>query len=86
MKSLVLNGVAYPSPYPFGAGAGSGGLKILVIVGSEDTMNPPEQAVKTVQGLRENGFEVEVVEHGGAHAFPTDNDDVTKELKRFLVA
>ena len=87
VKLIILNGVAYPSPYPFGrgvGGAGRGGLKILVIVGLNDTMNPPEQAAKTVQGLRESGFEVDVVQHGGTHALPTDNEVVTKELKRFL--
>ena len=87
VSNYSFSQVAYPNPYPFRKerGGGGGGLKIVVIVGSEDTVNPPEQVDKVVRGLSECEFEVEVVEHGGAHSFPTENEDVCKVLKQVLV-
>ena len=86
VDTIILNGLAYPKPYPFKVSDEKvEGLKVVVIRGGSDKMNPPEQADLTIEGMRNAGFTVDVIKHDGGHAFPRHAPKVMDELKTYLI-
>jgi predicted esterase len=78
----ILNGVAWPNPYslelesvklvpPSSLSTISTPIRILVIVGERDTINPPEQAHRVVTALERAGCDVTVLTHPNGHSIPS---------------
>jgi predicted esterase len=74
----VLNGVAWPNPYTteleglLSSGA-LGGVRVLVLSGERDAINPPDQARRVAEALERAGADVTVVSHPGGHAIPAED-------------
>ena len=76
----VFNGVAWPNPYTTELESLNGldGVRVLLIVGVKDRINPPEQALRLQDSLTRAGAHVDRVDHPGGHAVPTDEDMVSR--------
>lgn len=80
----VLNGAAWPNPYtsdlealrfvPSSASPPPGedlpAPRVLMVVGENDEMNPPEQADRVETALSKAGYRVSRVSHPGGHSVP----------------
>jgi predicted esterase len=96
-RCAILSGAAWPNPFgelceslssregapSSGAGAGAEGTTIptLHCWGTEDTMNPPEQA----QRLKGCFPQSEGLEHDGGHVVPLDSESI-ETMRKFVAA
>lgn len=78
----IFNGVAWPNPYTQKLESLSSTslerVRILLIVGQQDRINPPEQALRLQDALTQAGADVQRLDHPGGHAIPTEEDVVAK--------
>jgi predicted esterase len=70
----ILNGVAWPNPYtsqlenlPSHA---LSNVRVLLLVGENDAINPPDQAMRVASALERAGADVAVIKHPGGHKIP----------------
>ena len=84
----IFNGVAWPNPYslefesvslamshqrqqyPVGTK-----IRVLILIGERDHINPPVQAYRVVSALRNAGCDVTVIVHPNGHAIPIEYND-----------
>lgn len=94
LRGFVFNGSAWPnpngrflddfqvpvSPKPWKA------QEALFVIGTKDSINPPEGAERVRQSFAGGGLPVQTVEHGGGHSFPTslDPDSLEKIAEWFI--
>ena len=80
----ILNGVAWPNPYSLELESVQlvsmnnkkhTPIRILVLIGEQDQINPPAQADRVVTALQKAGCDVTVVVHPNGHAIPIGYDD-----------
>ena len=79
----ILNGVAWPNPYSLELESVQlvsmnnkkhTPIRILVLIGEQDQINPPAQADRVVAALQKAGCDVTVVVHPNGHAIPIGYD------------
>ena len=79
----ILNGVAWPNPYSLELESVQlvsmnnkkhTPIRILVLIGEQDQINPPAQADRVVTALQKAGCDVTVVVHPNGHAIPIGYD------------
>jgi predicted esterase len=84
----ILNGVAWPNPYTreFQALRMAGGAapRVLMIVGANDQMNPPEQAMRVRAALEQAGCALTVVSHQGGHSVPTEKYETLETILQWI--
>jgi predicted esterase len=87
----ILNGVAWPNPYSLElesvqlqrnqqqseSSMNTEKIRVLMIVGDRDTINPPEQAYRVVAALEKAGCNVTVVSHPNGHSVPVQHGTPT---------
>ncbi len=80
-QRIILNGVAWPNPFSeqllSSAASASpdedwGNLEVLQIIGVQDRINPPEQALQVEAALKRRGCETTRLHHPGGHSIPSD--------------
>ena len=79
----IFNGVAWPNPYSLelesvkfmGQSNCHATIRVLILLGERDRINPPEQAHRVAAALRTAGCDVTVVIHPNGHSIPMDYDD-----------
>jgi dipeptidyl aminopeptidase/acylaminoacyl peptidase len=54
-------------------------IRVLVLVGDRDTINPPEQAYRVVAALEKAGCNVTIVSHPNGHSVPIQYGTLTWE-------
>lgn len=85
----ILNGVAWPNPYTnqfeeLTDTAALSDVSILVLVGTRDRINPPDQASRVARALQRAGATVTVVEHPGGHSIPIESSSVGRKVEAWL--
>jgi predicted esterase len=90
----IFNGVAWPNPYSLELESvqlrnkKNQAIRILILIGERDRINPPEQAYRVVSALRNAGCDVTVIVHPNGHSIPIEldmdsnnmNDDTTAAM------
>jgi predicted esterase len=70
----ILNGVAWPNPYTSQLESlpsrALSSVRVFILVGENDTINPPNQAMRVASALERAGADVAVVKHLGGHKIP----------------
>ena len=88
-SSILLNGVAWPNPYTVQLEKLKSPLKevgrrqVLFLVGANDIINPPDQAIRVQESLRAV-CDVCVINHFGGHSVPvpTTRADPAETLQK----
>jgi predicted esterase len=83
----ILNGVAWPNPYTDRLDGGStsddrslDSVRVLLISGERDAINPPDQARRVAAALKSAGADVTVVFHGSGHAVPVPSGSTSSTI------
>ena len=63
-------------------GSCSADHRVLIVLGDQDTINPPEQSFRVKQALQDGGCQVTMIHFDGGHKVPTNQDEET--LRRIL--
>jgi predicted esterase len=81
MRRFILNGVSWPNPFseqlfssvpPTSLDEDSKNLEFLQIIGAQDRINPPEQAVQVEEALKRRGCKTNQLHYPGGHSIPSD--------------
>ena len=91
-RGYVMNGVAWPNPYTqqleqlqFDT-ASDQSPRILLVVGDNDKINKPEQALRVQDALHSAGGSVTSVHHSGGHSVPTKSGDSLDRIIDWITA
>lgn len=75
-RRILLNGVAWPNPFSERLSSSVdkdwNHLEALQIIGVQDRINPPEQALRVGVALRNRGCKTTQLHHPGGHSIPSD--------------
>lgn len=87
-NGYILNGLAFPSPFSdafdrtkFDA---SQQPRILLLVGENDTINPPEQALRVNNALIRAGANTQMIFHQGGHAVPALEGHILNDVADWI--
>lgn len=74
----IFNGVAWPNPYSLELESvqlrskNDQAIRILILIGERDRINPPEQAYRVLSAMRNAGCDVTVIVHPNGHSIPIE--------------
>jgi predicted esterase len=86
----ILNGVAWPNPYTSQLenlpSRALSNVRVLLLVGENDAINPPDQATRVASALGTAGADVTVVKHPGGHKIPAPQQypEVIEQLRAWM--
>jgi predicted esterase len=92
---IILNGVAWPNPFghqlkelkfSHSNGVKCTKVRVLLIMGECDQINPIQGAVQVRDCLQNSGFEVSTIVHSGGHSLPTKNEMVAKSIINWMMS
>ena len=91
-RGYVLNGVAWPNPYTqqleqlqFGTVHGQS-PRILLVIGDNDAINAPDQALRVRGALQSAGGTVTSIHHSGGHSVPIKHGESLDDILDWITA
>lgn len=86
-RGYILNGVAWPNPYgeKLLSAKLSEKIKILFVMGEDDSINPIESAEKVQHSLKRAGCKIDMHKHHGGHSFPVDDSISMEVITKWII-